>query len=66
MAWDYTTTEYQNQANADERWHLERMINFGLNGTKLEKELLRKYLAELKIPDSARDLFELLIWNKKF
>lgn len=66
MTWDYNTTEYQKQAKADEKWHLERLLNYGLEGEKIDRKNLEKYLPELKIPDDRRAFLELLLWNKKF
>lgn len=66
MAWDYTTTEYEKQAQADPVWHLERLINHGLGNAKLNPELLKKYLPTLHIPEDRRAALELLLWNKKF
>lgn len=66
MTWDYNTTEYQKQAKADPKWHLERLINYGLGDEKIDKKMLEKYLSELNISDDRRAFFELLIWNKKF
>lgn len=66
MTWDYTEEEYKKQAKADEKWHLERLINFGLKGEKLNRALLEKHLQELNIPQERRDFLEVLLWNKKF
>ncbi|MDO8512315.1 MAG: hypothetical protein Q7S57_03510 [bacterium] len=66
MTWDYDKNEYEKQATADPVWHLERLINYGLNGEKINRELLKKHLPELKIPQNRRDFLELLLWNKKF
>jgi len=66
MVWDYSKTEYQKQAKANVRWRLERMINYDLNDEKLDRKLLEKHLAELKIPENKRAFLELLLWNKKF
>ena len=66
MAWDYSQTEYQKQAKADPKWHLERLINYGLGDEKLDRELLEKYLGELNIPEDRRAFLELLLWNKPF
>ena len=52
MSWDYKESEYDKQAKADPIWGLERLINYGLDGKKINKELLRKYLPQLKIPDN--------------
>ena len=61
MPWDYSKTEYEKQAKADPVWHLERLLNYGLQGEKLDKELLKKYLPQLKIPDNTRAFLELLL-----
>lgn len=66
MAWDYTKTEYNKQAKADPAWHLERLINYGLNGTKFNADELKKYLPQLHIPQNRRAFLELLLWNKPF
>lgn len=66
MTWDYGITEYKKQAKADEKWHLERLINYGLGGEKLKRNVLEKHLKELKIPKERRDFLELILWNKKF
>lgn len=66
MAWDYNENEYKKQAEADPVWHLERLINYGLGKEKLNKELVKKYLPKLKIPEERRAFLELILWNKKF
>lgn len=66
MVWDYKKSEYKKQAEKDPIWHLERLINYGLNGEKINKALLEKYLPQLKIPQNRRDFLELLLWNKPF
>lgn len=66
MTWDYDKNEYNKQAKADQKWHLERLINYGLNTEKLEKGLLEHYLPKLNIPENTRAFLELLVWDKKF
>lgn len=66
MQWEYTPENYKKQAQADPKWHLERLINYGLNGEKLDRALLEQYLPELNIPENRRTFLELLLWNKKF
>ncbi len=65
MTWDYTPEEYEKQAAADERWHMERLINFGLGKEKLRREVLDRHLATLNIPEERRAFLELLLWGKK-
>lgn len=66
MTWDYEKTEYEKQARADEKWRLERLINYGLGGEKLKRATLEKHLGELNIPEERRDFLELILWDKKF
>lgn len=66
MAWDYNKIEYDKQAKATPAWHLERLINYGLNGKKLDRELIKKYLPQLRISENSRTFLELLLWDKKF
>lgn len=54
MIWDYDKTEYQKQVAADLVWHLKRLINYGLGEEKLDRELLKKYLPELRISEDRR------------
>ena len=64
--WDYTKTEYEKQAAADPIWKLERLINYGLEEEKIDRELLKQFLPKLRIPENRRDFLELLLWNKPF
>lgn len=66
MAWDYQKDEYNKQAKNDPVWHLERLINYGLGKEKINRETLKKYLPQLKIPEERRNFLELLLWNKPF
>lgn len=64
--WDYNKTEYEKQAAANPKWRLERLLLYGMNGEKLDRELITRYLAEIKIPDNTRAFLELLLWKKQF
>lgn len=66
MPWDYGKIAYKKQAVADERWRLERLINYGLGKEKLDREALKKHLPQLNIPADKRAFLELLLWNKPF
>lgn len=65
MTWDYTAEEYEKQAAADERWRLERLINYGLGKEKLRRDLLERHLPSLNIPEDRRAFLELLLWGRK-
>ncbi|KKT28319.1 hypothetical protein A3G55_02515 [Candidatus Giovannonibacteria bacterium RIFCSPLOWO2_12_FULL_44_25] len=64
--WDYDKKAYEKQKRADPIWHLERLINYGLDGEKIDREALKQYLPRLRIPEDRRVFFELLLWNKPF
>ena len=66
MTWDYTNQAYKKQSQKDEVWALEREINYGLEGKKLNKALLIKHFDELNIPKEKKDFLALLLWNKQF
>lgn len=58
--WDYNPATLATGDDA-ERWMLERMILYGLNGKKLNATLLRKHLPHLKIPPEHRHFLTLLL-----
>ncbi|MBI2075491.1 MAG: hypothetical protein HYT82_02385 [Candidatus Harrisonbacteria bacterium] len=66
MPWDYTKTAYEKQAKAQPAWDLERLINYGLAGKKLDREITKALLPKLAIPKERRAFLELLLWNKPF
>jgi hypothetical protein len=64
--WDYHPKEAEIQTQKDPVWYLERLINYGLNGEKINRKLIEKHFYQLKIPDNRRAFLELLLWNKPF
>ncbi len=44
-----------------EIWKLEQLINYGLDGQKLKKDLLKKYWSELQIDPWRRKLLALFL-----
>jgi hypothetical protein len=42
-------------------WRLEQLINFGLNGRRLEKKQLKKYWNRLNIDPSRRAYLKMLL-----
>jgi len=62
--WDYAQKAQGAQAAADPIWKLERMINYGMEGEKLNRAELEKYLPQLNITPERRAFLELLLWNK--
>jgi len=46
-------------------WKLEQVINFGLNGERLDKKLVKKYWKKLHIDPARRKLLKFLLWPDK-
>ena len=63
--WDYHKKNSAKQAKSDPVWKLERLINYGLEGAKLDRKLLEKHLPELNIPPNRKAFLQLLIDEKK-
>ena len=62
--WDYQNLENLDLTDKNQAiWYLERLINYGLGEQKLQKEMLEKYLPELKITDNTRLFLELILYG---
>ena len=61
--WDYPK---QDNTKRDEKWRLERLLTYGFDNDKINKNALKKHWNELKIPLHTKVFFELLLWNKPF
>lgn len=46
-------------------WKLEQTINFGLNGEKLNKTLVKKYWDKLHIDPARKRFLKFLLWPEK-
>lgn len=61
--WDYIKTENLQNNPA---WYLGRLLTYGLNGQKINKEMLEANWDKIKIPETTRMFLELLLWDKPF
>ena len=46
-------------------WKLEQLVNFGLDGKKLNASELKKYWSKIVIDPAKRKFLELLLYGKK-
>ncbi len=46
-------------------WKTEQAINFGLNGEKLDKKVVRKLWNKIHIDPARRKFLRLLLWPRK-
>ncbi|MBI5147980.1 MAG: hypothetical protein HZA37_02405 [Parcubacteria group bacterium] len=52
--WSTDTTELEKNPEQYAIWKLEQMVNFGLQGEKLNRQLLEKYWDKIAIDSSRR------------
>jgi hypothetical protein len=61
--WDYDKKTIKKTPHTI-RWKLERTINFGLDGKKLKKTLLKKEFPRLRIDPKKREFLRFILWNR--
>jgi len=61
--WNTDLNSFKNEEESTV-WKLNQLINFGLNGEKLNLRLVKKYWDKLYIDANRRKFLSLLIWGK--
>ena len=46
-------------------WRLEQAINFGLNGQKLNKSVVKQFWQRLRLDTQRKRFLKLLLWPKR-
>ncbi len=59
--WSTDTTELKKNPEKYAIWKLEQMVNFGLQGEKLDRQLLNKYWDRISIDPSRRQYLRHLL-----
>ena len=59
--WSTDTVKLQKNPHAYAIWKLEQLINFGLNGERINRADLRAYWSELDIDPDRKHFLELLL-----
>ena len=59
--WSTDQKEFQKDPEKYAIWRLEQMVNFGLNGKKIDKKELKKYWSKLNLDPYRRQLLELFL-----
>jgi hypothetical protein len=57
--WSIDTTTLKKNPEKYHVWRLEQLINFGLNGEKIEMAQLRKYWSQLHLDPKRKHVLEL-------
>ena len=61
--WNTDLNSFKNEEESTV-WKLNQLINFGLNGEKLNLDLVKKYWKNLYMDANRRKFLSLLIWGK--
>lgn len=59
--WSVREDELKENKDKYDAWKLEQMVNFGLNGEKINKKELKKYWSQIKIDPARRRFLEILL-----
>lgn len=61
--YNWSTQEEKLKKNPEKYaiWKLEQMVNFGLDGQRIDKEQLEKYWSKISIDPARRRFLELLL-----
>ena len=62
--WNTDTTELKKNPEQYTIWKLEQLINYGLDGEKINKKELIKYWDNIRIDSQKRDILAFLLWHK--
>ncbi len=62
--WSTDTTLLKKNPEKFVIWHLEQLINYGLDGEKLDRDELKKYLADLDIEPNTKKFLTLLLYGR--
>lgn len=63
--WNIDTTKLKQNSEKYNIWKLEQLINFGLNGEKINEYELKKYWNDIKIDQKRRRILSFWIWPKQ-
>ena len=63
--WNTDTTELKKHPEKYAIWKLEQLINYGLDGEKLDTKLVKKYWDKLRIDSPKRETLSFLLWEKQ-
>jgi hypothetical protein len=61
--WNTDTRALQKDPEQYAIWRLEQLINYGLDGEKLERQLLEKYWGQITIDPQKKKTLAFLLWH---
>ncbi|MBU3979545.1 hypothetical protein KJ980_01690 [Patescibacteria group bacterium] len=63
--WNTNITELKKNPESYAIWKLEQLINFGLDGERIEKRELVKYWDKIHIDSQKRKVLAFWLWQKQ-
>lgn len=60
--WSTDTTEFKKDKDAYQIWRLEQLINYGLDGEKLDQKIVLKYWDRLQLDPEDKRFLTFLLW----
>lgn len=63
--WNTDISEVRKDKEYFNIWKLNQLINFGLNGEKLNFKLVKKYWKKLDLDKKRKKFLSLLLWGKQ-
>lgn len=63
--WSIDIKSLNKNSKDAEIWKIEQAINFGLNGQKLNRQLIKKYWNRLHLDPARKKFLKFLLWPKK-
>ena len=64
--WSVDISQLKKNKEAYTIWRLEQLINYGLDGEKLDPSLVKKYWQKIDIDADARKFLSFLLWTNPF
>ena len=62
--WSVDLKKLGNTSEEAKIWRLEQAINFGLNGQKLDKMIVKRFWQRLRLDPQRKRFLKLLLWPK--
>lgn len=63
--WSVDLKKLGNASDEAKIWRLEQVINFGLNGQKLDRSTVKRFWQRLRLDPQRKRFLKLLLWPKK-
>lgn len=63
--WSIDLKKLGNTSEEAKIWRLEQIINFGLNGQKLDKATVKRFWQKLRLDPQRKQFLKILLWPKR-